>query len=209
MWKAAEQSAFRKFALQRVPGKGETETEVLGSWAHVELCDFPADAPAFSLPPESILARGQRALRTPGDHPPPCASATALLVVPSPGGTLPHRANRPPGRGNHCSSRCPPTAKVRRAGWRGWGARRKGSGSSVQEVVLAANLVGRLLGQRRFIPTDAWAGQVSAAVPWPRFTHVLPLTLMFSAPVVPTSKSPQTGLCSRHSRMMMAQGSDA
>lgn len=35
-----------------------------------------------------------------------------------------------------------------------------------------------------------------------------PLPLMFLAPMVPTSKSHQTGLCSRHCRMMMAQGSE-
>lgn len=56
------------------------------------------------------------------------------------------------------SSRHPPTAGVWRARWRGWGAQRKSLGSSVQEVGLAAKLVGRLLGQRCFTFIDAWAG---------------------------------------------------
>lgn len=163
---------FESLLCRGCLGKVKLKTKAPASWVSLKLRKFPGNILGFSLSPKHILARAQQALHNPGDYPPPGASGTAQL-----GGTLPHRTHCASRRGNPCSSRCQPTARLQRDGWRGWGARRKGSGSLVQEFSLAANLVGRLLGQRCLTPADAWAGQGSASVPWTHSPHVFSLTL--------------------------------
>lgn len=100
MWKPTVQSAFQKFALQRVPRKGETET---GSWLCSELHEFPKVDPGFSLLLKPVLARGHRALHSPEDYP------LLLCQCYNPARRYPALGAPCPAEPIPCSSRCPPS----------------------------------------------------------------------------------------------------
>lgn len=145
------------------------KTEVPGSWVRLELHKFPTEVPGFRLLLKPVPAGGAVGTAYPwGLLTAPVTVLQPSLAVPSPEGTLPHRASHAPGWGNPCSAGATNCWVV---GWRGWGAHRKGSGSSVQEVGLATNLMGGLVGQRCFTPADAQGRQGS--VPWAHSTLCL------------------------------------